>query len=100
MNSIQWLKTLFRHNFNWLSKPLHLLLTDILTVSQVAVSHIKLFHSTSTGVTRMQLAKVVVIANALFFAACSEGLPGGKDCVLKCFSDMIFPQMLSAILIK
>ena len=48
----------------------------------------------------MQLAKVVVIANALFLAACSEGLPGGKGCVLKCFSDVIFSQKLSAILIK
>ena len=43
------------------------------------------------------MAKVVGIANALFLAACSEGLPEG---VLKGFSDMIFSQMLSAILIK
>ena len=43
---------------------------------------------------------VVVIASALVLAACSERLPEGKDCVLKCFSDVIFPQMLSAILIK
>ena len=31
----------------------------------------------------MQLAKVV-ITSALVLAACAEGLPEGKDCVLKC----------------
>ena len=36
------------------------MLTDILTVTQVAASHIKLFHSSGAGRTRMQLAKVVV----------------------------------------
>ena len=33
------------------------------TVSQVAVSHIKLFHSTGAGRTRMQLAKVVIASD-------------------------------------
>ena len=59
-----------------------MLLTDILTVAQIAVSHIKLFHSTGAGRTRMQLAKVV-ITSALVLAACAEGLPEGKRCVLK-----------------
>ena len=31
----------------------------------------------------MQLAEVM-IASALVLAACAEGLPEGKDCVLKC----------------
>ena len=72
------------HDVAWFStgyKSLHLF-TDILTVAQVAVSHIKLFHSTSAGVTRMQLAKVV-ITSVLVLAACAEGLPEGKSCVLK-----------------
>ena len=55
-----------------------MLLTVILTVAQIAVSHVKLFHSTGAGITRMQLAKVVVITSALVLAACTEGLPGGK----------------------
>ena len=46
-------------------------------VAQVAVSHIKLYHSTGAGITRMQPAKVV-IASVLIFAARSEGLPEGK----------------------
>ena len=40
-------------------------------------SHIKLFHSTGTGRTRMQLAKVVM-TSALVLVACAEGLPEGK----------------------
>ena len=47
------------------------------------LSHIKLFHSTGAGVTRMQLVKVV-ITSVLVFAACAEGLCKGKGCVLKC----------------
>ena len=35
----------------------------------------------------MQLAKVV-ITSALVFAACAEGLPEGKSCVLKCTLDV------------
>ena len=31
----------------------------------------------------MQLVKVV-IASALVLVACAEGLPEGKDCILKC----------------
>ena len=53
-----------------------MLLTDILTVVQVQLSHIKLFHSTCAEI-RMQLAKVV-IASVLVFAACTEGLPEDK----------------------
>ena len=34
----------------------------------------------------MKLAKVV-IASALVLAACAEGLPEGKGCVLKCIQD-------------
>ena len=62
-------------------KSLHLLLTEILTVAQVAVSHIKLVHSTGAGLTKMQLAKVV-ITSTLVLAACVEGLAEGKDYVL------------------
>ena len=60
-------------------KSLHLLLTDILTVAQVAVvpyQHIKLFHRIGAGRTRMQLAKVM-ITSALVLAVCAEGLPKG-----------------------
>ena len=49
---------------------------NILTAAQIAVFHIKLFHSTGTGISRMQLAKVV-IASALVLAVCAEGLPEG-----------------------
>ena len=35
----------------------------------------------------MQLAKVL-IASALVFTACAEGLPEGKDCDLKCTVDV------------
>ena len=69
------------HGFPLAIKSLHLLLTDILTVAQVAVSYIKLVHSTSAGLTRMQLAKVV-ITSTLVLVACVEGLPEGKDYVL------------------
>ena len=48
--------------------------------------YIKLFHSTGARITTMQLAKVV-ITSALVLAACAEGLPEGKDCVLKCIPD-------------
>ena len=34
----------------------------------------------------MQLAKVVV-TSVLVLAVCAEGLPEGKDCVLKCTPD-------------
>ena len=46
------------------------------------LSHIKVFHSSDTGRTRMQLAKVV-IASALVLAACAEGLPDGKGNVFQ-----------------
>ena len=39
----------------------------------------------------MQLAKVV-IASALVIAVCAEGLPEGKDCVLKCIPDVPYLQ--------
>ena len=55
------------------------------------LSHIKLFHSTGTGRTRMQLAKVV-ITSALVLAACAEGLPEGKSCELKCTPDVALVQ--------
>ena len=62
MSITQQLKNLYMtsHGFPLGIKSLHLLLTDILTVAQVAVSHIKPFHSTGAGVTRMQPAKVVI----------------------------------------
>ena len=41
----------------------------------------------------MQLAKVV-ITSALVLAACVEGLPEGKSCVLKCTLDVIFCTMV------
>ena len=44
----------------------------------------------------MQLAKVV-ITSVLILTACA-GVPEGKDCVLKCVSDVKFLQMSSAIL--
>ena len=44
----------------------------------------------------MQVAKVV-IASVLILTACAR-LPEGKDCVLKCVSDVKFPQMSPAIL--
>ena len=43
---------------------------------EVQLSHTKLLHSTGTGITRMQLAKVV-IASALVLATCAKGLPEG-----------------------
>ena len=39
----------------------------------------------------MQLAKVV-ITSALIFATCAEGLPKGKNCVLKCTQEKIIFQ--------
>ena len=51
------------------------------------LSHIKLFYSTGTGVTRMQLAKVM-IASVLVLTACAEGLPEGEGCVLKCIQNV------------
>ena len=77
MNIIQQLNIL--HDVAWLStglKSLHLLLTDILTVAQVAVVSYQLFHSTGAGITRMQLVKVV-ITSALVLVVCAEGLPEG-----------------------
>ena len=60
-----------------------MLLTDILTVAQIAVvSYQTIFHSTGAGKTRMQQA-MVLITFALVFAVCAKGLPEGKDCVLK-----------------
>ena len=41
----------------------------------------------------MQLAKVV-IASILILAACAEGLPESKGCVLKYISDVKFPQVV------
>ena len=44
----------------------------------------------------MQLAKVV-ITSALFLVACAEGLPKGKDCMLKCtlqFSPDCIPRLI------
>ena len=37
----------------------------------------------------MQLAKVV-ITSALIIVVCAEGLPKGKDCVLKCIQEKKF----------
>ena len=54
-----------------------------LQLPELQSSHIELFHSTGAGVTRMQLAKVV-IASVLVIAVCAEGLPEGSDCLLKC----------------
>ena len=73
------------------------MLTDILTVAQVAqvaVSHIniKQFHSTGAGLTRMQLAKVV-ITSTLIIAACVDRLPEGKGCVLKCIQNVTISQI-------
>ena len=45
----------------------------------------------------MQLAKVVV-ASALVLAACGEGLPEGKGCVLKCIQDVKSLQTVVCIL--
>ena len=53
---------------------------------KLQLSHIKLFHSTGAGITRMQLAKVV-IASALVLAACVKALPEGKR-ALKCTLDI------------
>ena len=50
---------------------------DILSHIKLQLSHIKLFHSTGAGITRMQLAKAV-IASALVLAACAEGLREGN----------------------
>ena len=44
----------------------------------------------------MQVAKVV-IASVLILKACAE-VPEGKECLLKCVSDVKFPQMSSTIL--
>ena len=44
----------------------------------------------------MQVAKVV-IASVLILTACA-GVPEGKECVLKCVSDVKFPEMSHAIL--
>ena len=60
------------------------MLTDILTVAQVAVVSCQaIFHSTGVGITRMQQA-MVLITTALVLAVCANELPEGKDCVLKC----------------
>ena len=40
----------------------------------------------------MQLAKVM-IASVLVFAACAEGHPEGKGCVLKCTPDVKLVQV-------
>ena len=70
-------------------KSLHLLLTDILTVAQVAVVS---YQTIPQYWCRMQLAKVV-ITSALVLAACAEGPPEGRDCVLKCISDVALVQV-------
>ena len=80
---------------HWLYKPPYLLLTDILTVAQVAVSRIKLFHSTGAGVTRMQLAKVV-IASVLILAVHAERLPEGKKCCIIMFTDCVRLHIVAA----
>ena len=77
MSITQQLKNLYMTSYGF---PLAIKITDILTVAQVA-GRLKLFHSIGAGLTRMQLAKVV-IASALVLAACVEGLPEGKRCVL------------------
>ena len=59
-------------------------------------SHIKLFHITGVGRTRMQLAKVVIVS-ALILAVCAEGMPEGKSCVLK-MQLLNFLKLLFAIL--
>ena len=70
-------------------KSLHLLLTDILTVAQVAVVS---YQTIPQYWCRMQLAKVM-ITSVLVLAACAEGLPEGRDCVLKCISDLNFLKL-------
>ena len=86
-----WILFSSSKNFTWRRivlqlaiKPLHFLLTDILTVAQVAVIS---YHSTGAGRTRMQLAKVV-ITSILILVASAEGWPEGKDCVLKYIADV------------
>ena len=54
-----WIQLLFYFYFHRLKKSLHLLLTDVLTVAQVTV-----------------------ITSVLVIAACAEGLPDSKGCVL------------------
>ena len=73
------------------------MLTDILTVAQVAVSHIKLFHSTGAGITRMQLAKVV-IASVLIFVVHAERLPEGKKYCIIMFADCVRLHIVAAML--
>ena len=41
----------------------------------------------------MQLTKVV-IASTLVLAVCAEGLPEGKDCLLKYVSNVKLPQTI------
>ena len=66
------------------------------TFWQLHKLHWQISNSTSAGVTRMQVAKVV-IASVLILTVCAR-LPEGKDCVLKYVSDVKFPQMSSATL--
>ena len=56
-----------------------------------------LIHSTGAGITRMQLAKVVITI-VLVLAACAEGLPEGNFCVWKCLCEMPVLDILIAIL--
>ena len=44
----------------------------------------------------MQLAKVVIVS-VLVLAVCAEGLPEGKDCVVRCTADVTFKDFASCI---
>ena len=59
-----------------------MLLTDVLTVTQVVITSYQTTPQTGAGITRMRLTKVV-ITSALVIAVCAEGLPDSKGCVMK-----------------
>ena len=69
LNDVAWFSTGY--------KSLHLLLTDILIVTQLAVISYESIPQYCAGVTRMQLAKVV-ITSVFVIVGCGEGLPEGK----------------------
>ena len=56
-----------------------------------------LIHSTGAGITRMQLAKVVITI-VLVLAACAEGLPEGNFCVWKCLCEMLLFPVLDILI--
>ena len=63
-----------------------MLLTDILTVAQVAVI------SFNTNYMQNKQVAKVVIASVLVCTAYAEEVPEGKGCVLKCSPVVTFPQ--------